>query len=282
MRARRGTRGFTLMELLLAVFIFGFIALTVYGVLSRAIYARTVAEERAELYAMGRETLLKIADDLEGALLPLSGDRIYFKGTSEPPTVEFVSMNRGGYGEGRVRPGQVLLVYGLGDPDPRGYRPLIRGETDFKRMLDEVDGVTYAEDDTRFDLDESNDVEAPPELYLPLLECPPGAEESGIAGACARVVAMRFRFYDDALGDWREYWDSFEPDSEFENRIPDAVEIALILLDEKGAEHDFHTVVDLPLARANPTPGEQENLDDVDDGGDGGDDGDDGDDEGDE
>lgn len=265
--ARRGgaARGFTLMELLLAVFIFGFIALTVYGVLSRAIYARTVAEERAELYALGRETLLKIADDVEGALLPLYGDRIYFKGTAQPPSLEFVATNRGGYGEGRVRPGLVILIYQLNDPDPRGYRTLIRGEVDLQSELEKIDEVTYGDDDTRFDLNDSNDVQAPTELFLPLLDCPPGAEESGIAGACARVVGMRFRFYDDAVGDWREYWDSFEIDSLFENRIPDAVEIVLVLLDEKGGEHEFFTVVDLPLARANPTPGAEEDLDDPDD-----------------
>ncbi len=261
---RRNADGFTLMELLLAVFIFGFISLTVYGVLSRAINARIVGEERSELYAMGRETLLKMADDLEGALLPLSGDRIYFQGDVQ--TVRFIAMNRGGYGQGRVRPGQVLIEYSLSDPDDRGYSSLIRGETDFKNLLNEADGVTYEDDDTRFDLDDTNDVEAPTELFLPLLECPPGAEQAGLPGSCARLTAMRFRFYDDAEGDWRELWDSFEEGGAMENRIPDAVELALLLLDERGGEHEFYTVVDLPLARANPTPGEvEEDEDDVDD-----------------
>jgi hypothetical protein len=253
------------MELLLAVFIFGFIALTVYGVLSRAIHARIVGEERAELYAIARETLLKMVDDLEGALLPLSGDRIYFRG--EAQAVQFVAMNRGGYGQGRVRPGQVLIEYSMSDIDKRGFGTLVRGETDFKFLLDQADGVTYNDDDSRFDLDDSNDVEAPTELYLPLLECPPGAEQSGIPGSCIRLAALRFRFYDDAFGDWRDYWDSFEEQGATENRLPDAVEIAMLLLDENGGEHDFYTVVDLPLARANPTPGEEEFGDDDDDDG---------------
>jgi len=63
----------------LAVAIFGFVAASVYGVLARTISARDTAEERAEMYAMGRETVLRIADDLEGALLPRSGDRIHFE-----------------------------------------------------------------------------------------------------------------------------------------------------------------------------------------------------------
>jgi prepilin-type N-terminal cleavage/methylation domain-containing protein len=250
-----GRRGFTLMELLLAVVIFGFIVLTVYGVLSRSIHARTVGEERAELYSLGRETVLKIADDLEGALLPLSGDRIHFTGTAQPPSVVFIRMNRGGYGQGRVRPGLVLVEYNLVPPDARGYSVLVRSEYDFNHLRALAGGPTYQDDDTRFDLDEENDIEAPTEQMLALLECPPGAEASGIPGSCARVAAMRFRFYDDALGDWREYWDSFEVESALSHRIPAAVEIVLVMLDEERREHEFYTVVDLPMARANPTPG---------------------------
>jgi len=269
--ARRGGGGFTLMELLLAVVIFGFIVLTVYGVLSRSIRARTVGEERAELYSLGRETVLKIADDLEGSLLPLSGDRIHFIGSAQPPSVVFIRMNRGGYGQGRVRPGQVLVEYSLTPPDARGFSVLVRGERDFRHLLAERDGITNQEDDTRFDLDAENDIQAPTEQFIALLECPPGAEASGIAGSCARVAGMQFRFYDDALGDWREYWDSFEEDTVTSNRIPDAVEIVLVMLDEEFREHEFYTVVDLPLARANPTPGtEDDGTGDPEDG-DGGD-----------
>src|SRR5690606_30387551 len=155
-RGRRiGRRGFTLMELMLAVVIFGFITLTVYGVLSRSIHARTVGEERAELYSLGRETVLRIADDLEGALLPLSGDRIHFIGSAQPPSVVFIRMYHGGYGRGRVRPGQVLVEYSLTSPDARGYSVLVRGEMDFKHLLNEQDGVTFQEEDSRFDLDPS-------------------------------------------------------------------------------------------------------------------------------
>ncbi len=258
---RGGRRGFTLMELLLAVVIFGFIVLTVYGVLSRSIHARTVGEERAELYSLGRETVFKIADDLEGALLPLSGDRIHFIGSALPPSVVFIRMNRGGYGQGRMRPGQVQVEYSVTPPDARGFSVLVRGERDFKRLLEESDGVTYQEDETQFDLDPTTDIEAPAEQFIALLECPPGAEASGIAGSCARVVALRFRFFDDAFGEWRMEWDSFEEQGVAMDRIPAAVEIVLVLLDELLREHEFYTVVDLPLARANPTPGEGEEED---------------------
>ncbi len=268
MRRRRGfgQRGFTLIELILATVIFGFIALTVYGVLSRAIQTRLIGEERAALYSMGREVLLKIASDVEGALLPLSGDRIFFEGNSDPPRLSFIAMNRGGYAGNRVRPGQVLVEYWLADGEGGGYRPLLRGETDYKRYLaEEVDNVEYGPTESRFDLDDSNDIEYPMSNNVVLLDCPPGAELSEIPGACARLVGMSFRFYDDASGEWRQAWDSFEENSFIENRIPDAVEVALLLHDERGFEHEFHTVVDLPLARANPTPGQDEEDEDEED-----------------
>ncbi len=255
-------RGFTLIEIMMAVFIFGFIAVTVYGVLSRAIYARSVGEERAELYAQGRESVLRIVNDVEGALLPLSGDRIYFAGDAQ--RVEFVAINRGGHGLNRVRPGQVVVEYSLSDPDGRGYPQLIRGERDFQHMLDEADGVQRNNEESKFDLDDSNDIDAnaPTEVFLPVLECAPGSEDSGIPGSCTRIAGMQFKFYDDAAGEWRTAWDSFEEGSGMADRIPDAVEILLVLIDEKGFEHDFYTVADLPLARANPTPGEEEDVDD--------------------
>ncbi len=247
-------RGFTLMEVMLAVFIFSFISLTVYGVLTRAIEARQVGEERAELYAQGREVLLKIASDIEGALLPESGDRIFFEG--EASRVAFIAMNRGGYGLNRVRPGLVLIEYILDNPGPQGFTPLIRVEQDFQHMLDEADGIERDVEESDFDLDESNDVQAPVIQEQVFLQCPPGAELSNLPGACARVGGLQFRFYDDAVGEWSDFWDSFEAESMSAERIPDAVEIVLVMLDEDGGEHEFYTVVDLPLSRASTkTPG---------------------------
>ena len=54
--------GFTLIEVLLAVFIASLILVGVYGVLSRTLTSKKKAEEHAELYAQGRETVLRMAD----------------------------------------------------------------------------------------------------------------------------------------------------------------------------------------------------------------------------
>ncbi len=244
---RRG--GFTLLELLLAIAILGLLMATVYGSLSRVESSKLLAESRSELYSAGRQAVLKIAADLEAALPPPSGDRVYFRGTSgagTSPDVQFVMMNRGGYGQQRVRPGRVLIVYSLSPlAKRRNEYGLLREEYLYKAMLDKADGLT-ADDDP---VDEN----APPtEQAALLLDCPDMPDDLNLPGACQPVVELGFRFYDDVVRDWRDEWDSTAEATL--GRLPAAVEIHLALADEDGGSHEFGTIVDLPLARGQPTP----------------------------
>lgn len=256
-RGRNGAAGFTLLELLLAVALFAILASIVYGVLVKTLEAKEIAEERAEMFALGRETVLRMADEIEGALLPRSGDRIYFQAPTSHSLLEFIRMNRGGYGIGRVRAGQVLIAYSLGPPDPvTKFPPLVREEYHYRTLLEESDGVSFKNnDDSEFDLkeDEPED-DAPAQMRANLLDCLPESLEMNLPGSCARISGLRFRYYDDSIEDFRETWDSFEEGGPTEDRLPAAVEITLGLLDERGFEHLFTTIVDIPLARANPKP----------------------------
>jgi len=258
--ATRGAAGFTLLELLLAVSLFAILASIVYGVLVKTLEAKEVAEQRAELYSIGRETLLRMGDEIEGALLPRSGDRIYFQGPTSHSLLEFIRMNRGGYGIGRVRAGQVLVAYSIGAKDPAtGFPPLVREEYHYRTLLDETDGVSFKEPESQFDLeDEEPEDSAPAQMRVNLLECPALSLELNLPGSCVRVSGIQFRYYDDAIEDWRDSWDTFEEDGPTQDRLPAAVEIVLGILDERGTEHLFSTIVDVPMARANPDP---ENLD---------------------
>jgi hypothetical protein len=234
---------------MLAVVILGLILATVYGALSRTMSSKDVAEERAELFSSGRQAVLKMASDIEGALPPRSGDRIYFRGggSGQAPTVEFVAMNRGGWGMNRVRPGRVLIVYSL-DPlaGQAGAFALLREEHLFAALLAEADGLqlpTPAEDEDS----------APTAQASYLLDCPNVPDELDLPGSCMRVTGLRFRYYDELVRDWRDEWDSTS--DAMLDRLPAAVEIALLVADKDGTERDFSTIVDLPLARGQPTPG---------------------------
>lgn len=247
----RRPSGFTLLEVLLAVTILGIIMMTVYGALSRTLSSKLVGEERSEMYSNGRDAVLQIANDVEGATRPGVGDRIYFRGqggSGQVPSLEFVGMNRGGYGQEQVRAGRVLIVYTL-DPisGQRGLFALRREEHLFAALLAEADGV----DSSTEEQDEGPSVPTAVATYV--LDCPQIPDEIPLPGNCARVVGLSFRYFDEASGQWTDEWDSTQ--SDMQDRIPSAVEIALLLADERGVEHDFSTIVDLPLARGQPTPG---------------------------
>jgi prepilin-type N-terminal cleavage/methylation domain-containing protein len=249
-------RGFTLLELLLAIVILSLITATVYGSLSRTESSKRIAESRAELYSAGRQAVLKMASDIEAALPPPSGDRIYFRGThglGVAPEIHFVAMNRGGFGVNRVRPGRVLVVYGLMPlPTRRGQYALLREEYLYKAMLDKADGIDTEE--SSFGLEQDEEDTAPTEQASFLLECPDIEDDLDLPGSCLPVTALTFRYYDETVGDWREEWDSTVDNGATFGRLPSAVEITLEMADENGAPHPFYTVVDLPLARGQPTP----------------------------
>jgi len=248
-----GQRGFTLLELMLAIVILGLLLATVYGALSRTTTTKEIAEERAELYSNGRQALLRMGGDIEGALAPPSGDRIYFRGSSgSPPSIEFVAVNRGGYGVNRVRPGRVLIAYSL-DPlqGQQGAFALRREEYLYAAMLAEADGIQLPPP-------EEGEEEAPTAQATYLLDCPNVPDELNLPGSCMRVTGLSFRYYDEIVRDWRDEWDSTQ--DAMLGRLPAAVEITMRVVDKDGAEEDFGTIVDLPLSRGQPTmiPGQNQ------------------------
>ena len=110
-------------------------------------------------------------------------------------------------------------------------------------VTNSTDGVPPPED--------GEDV-APTAQATYLLDCPSTDDELNLPGSCMRVTALNFRYYDEVARDWRDEWDSTQ--DVVNGRLPAAVEIALRIADKDGAEQDFGTIVDLPLARGQPTP----------------------------
>jgi hypothetical protein len=240
---------------MLAVLIVGLILTTVYGALSRTLFSKEVAEERAELYSNGRQALLRMAGEIEASLHPDRG--FYFRGDggggTRPPELVFVTTNRGGYGTNRVRPGKVLLVYSLTPlPRFRNTFALQRDEFSWQKLLqDSMPGGDDTDADLELGLDEEEENAAPTEQATLLLDCPDQAGEIELPGTCTPVTALQFRFFDDTVGDFRDEWNSDEDPTY--HRLPAAVEIILRVADRNGAEEEFATIVDLPLARGQPT-----------------------------
>jgi general secretion pathway protein J len=241
-----GRRGFTLLEILVATAILGIILMTIYGVLSRALYAKNHSEERADLYASGREAVLKIADELEGALPPTAGVNIAFvgiPGTESVPTdaVQFAVVVRRQFSASQNRGGRAMVSYSL-DPvkDTRNLYALRRQE----QLLTEAAPA------------DPNDPGNGSSNTDPTTgEAIPPAPTTLAAYVLDQVAGLRFRYLDPMSGEWIDHWDTTEPPPPPPQQpigLPGAVEITLFLADDSGGVHDFGTIVDLPLMTLPP------------------------------
>lgn len=231
-------RGFTLIEIMIATTILGIIMVTVYGVLSRALFAKNHSEERADLYASGREAVLKMADELEGALPPTAGRNIGFigiAGSGRVPSdaVQFDVVVRRLYGASETRGGRALVSYSL-DPLPntpnlfvlRRQEQLLNGAGTEDLSSDSFDGA------------------------------PAPTPAAFAAYILDQVAGLRFRYLNPQTGEWVNTWDTTvqPPTGQLPIGLPGAVEVTLFLADNQGGVHDFSTIVDLPLFIPPPTP----------------------------
>jgi general secretion pathway protein J len=236
----RAQRGFTLLEIMVATAILGIVLVTVYGVLSRALYAKNHAEERADLYAAGREIVLKMADELEGALPPTAGRNIGFigvAGNERAPTdaVQFDVVIRRVFSASQGRGGRALVSYSL---DPLKDTPNLYALRRQEQLLTDpaLEGDTAAEEGAEQE-------PAEPTAYAAYL--------------IDQVAGLRFRYLDPQTGEWLDSWDTTAVTNgqQAPPGLPGAIEITLFLADNQGGVHDFGTIVDLPLANLVPTPG---------------------------
>ena len=238
-----GRRGFTLLEIMIATTILSIIMITVYGVVGRALYAKNHSEERADLYASGREAVLKIADELEGALPPTAGRNIGFigiPGTDRVPTdaVQFDIVVRRLYGASETRGGRALVSYSL---DPIENTPNLFALRRQEQLLTEAVPADLGTDNP-----DNVDAEAP------------AAPTTMAVYLLDQVAGLRLRYLDPFTGEWVDSWDTTEQPQPGEppRGLPGAVEVTVFLTDNEGGVHDFGTIVDLPLSNLMPpTPG---------------------------
>ena len=234
-------RGFTLLEIMVATTILAIIMVTVYGALARALYAKNHSEERADLYASGREAVLKVADELEGALPPTAGRNIGFigvAGTDRVPTdaVQFDVVVRRLYGTAETPGGRALVSYSL---DPLKDKPSLFALRRQEQLLAAASPENADQENA------GNPDAAPP------------APVAFASYVLDQVAGLRFRYLDPMTGEWVDSWDTTAPPRPGQPPIglPGAVEVTLFLADNQGGVHDFGTIVDLPLSNlAPPTP----------------------------
>ena len=226
-------RGFTLLEVLVAMTILGILLITVYGSVSRTIKSKEHAESTARMASTGREAVLRMGDEIETSLSPVRVATAVFQGVGAGSgqfldQARFAISSRPPFGPIGGTGGRVLVTYYLAEQEgaPQTYL-LVRSE----KPLPKPGAGAVAADGTE---------EEGQEVRTLVVD---------------NVAGLLLRYLDGISGQWTDNWDSTQPGAT-ERQLPIAVEVALYLYDDAGAVHDYSTIVDLPLAtRPTPTPG---------------------------
>ena len=217
-------RGFTLMEILIAIFIFAVVLTTIFTSYTGTFRIIAETESQADIYAMARIVLARIQEDLES---------IHFKEvkTSEPE-------------ESSPRPAMFLgednEIKGR-DADSLSF--LSRAHLIFNEN-DENPGIARI----RYYVGEKEEGDA---LVLYRSDTPELEElpEEGTEGLilCDSLFSVNITYY-DAEDEPHEDWDS--SGGEFKNQLPKMVSILLEFVNDESHErpHKFMTSVALPMA----------------------------------
>lgn len=210
-------KGFTLIEILIAVFILGIVLTTVYASYTGTFRTIRATETDAELYGMARTVLERMTRDLE-ATAPWKGAftftaRPYNLGDREFTRLIFRSTAHIAFGEQGEPAGIAVIEYGVEEGT-------------------EKEGYALSRSDS--------------------LHRDPGKEEAPTGGflMCDRVETLTYRFFDSA-GKEYDTWDNGQDEAQ-KKKAPAMVEIRLGLVNENDREHPFPfmTRVRLPLSQA--------------------------------
>ena len=218
--------GFTLVEILVAIVVFGIVISTIFASYTGTFKIIDETERQADIYEMSRIALGRICEDLESAYINSGGEgpeigdeireRMRFVGEEREiegagsDSLRFLSSAHIAFGEEDVDCGIAEIVYYVAEGQ-------------------EGDGLALYRSDT-------------PEFK----ESP--QEGSGGLILCSGLYSIDFRFY-DIKGEVYESWDSRSDESK--DKLPARVTVELLFLNSTNPDspYRFMSGVSLPLAR---------------------------------
>ncbi len=213
--------GFTLLEIIVALFIFAVIVSVIYPAYTGTYRNIDIAESQAEIYEMARTTLIRIVEDLESTYIPkeingsqdnenrdsFTGQTDYIEGR-RADRIRFFSKSHIDIGESVIEGGDAKIA----------YYPLLK----------EDESISLYRSDT------------PGNLEWP-------EENTNGWIICEGLYSISFT-YRDKDGDTHDEWD--ESVSGSTNRLPSIINIRLEFINKDDPETPltFSTAVALPLA----------------------------------
>ena len=207
---RAGTAGFTMVEVMIAFAILGFITTILWGSFSQTATIKKRTEAVQDRAHAARVALMRLSREIEMAFLSdsenpaIAEKRTMFISTAGRDVDE---LRFSWFGRQRLRGDladsdtSVVMYYAQQDPENRSVINLMRRET---RRLEAVDPRTV-----------------PGESYI----------------LCPGISSLKFVFYDFKKKEWREEWSTAGVDGL--QYLPTHVRIILIIYDERGVPQTF-------------------------------------------
>jgi general secretion pathway protein J len=204
---RRSQAGFTLLEVLLAITIMGFISAILFGSFTRTARVKQRTEAAQDRLHAARVAMMRMTREIEMAFLSnkenigLQEKRTMFIGT---PHSDLDELRFSWFGHQRLRADAseadtaVVSYYSEPDPNERSMMNLMRRET---RRIEQKDPRTIAG-----------------EAYI----------------LCPGITRIKFQYYDYNAKDWKQEWNTMGADGV--QYLPTHVRVTLGLLDENGRE----------------------------------------------
>jgi prepilin-type N-terminal cleavage/methylation domain-containing protein len=208
--SRRSARGFTLLEVMLALAILAFITMLLWGTFRQISTVKARAEAIQDRTHAARVALMRMSREIEMAFLSdsenpsLQERRTMFVGLAHPDVDE---LHFSWFGRQRLRADapetdtSVVMYYAERDPDDRTVTNLMRRET---RRLEVRDPH-----------------EIPGEAYV----------------LCPGVARVKFAYFDYKKKEWKEEWNTLGADGL--QYLPTHIRITLVIYDERGQEQVF-------------------------------------------
>jgi prepilin-type N-terminal cleavage/methylation domain-containing protein len=243
--------GFTLIEIVVAIAVFGVLATTAYGVFARVLDAKQTVEARADEAALARTTLGRIVRDIRAVTLrstarattPAPG-----LGTSAPIVPSAASSTSAAGAASTATPGFVSIDHTEAQVpfDEIAFTAIVRRPLSLAATASDMAVVHYflrPEERRlgRFILYRES-VSMLSGETIDLAKPNPDWTAAIVGG----VAGLRFRFFDGA--EWIEEWSSIAGAKA--GRVPLAVEMILALEGSDGVVETYRTAVDLPSAQA--------------------------------
>jgi general secretion pathway protein J len=213
-------KGFTLIEILIAIFILAIVLSTIYAAYTGTFRIIKASEYDSDIYTMARSTMERMIRDI-GAISAYKGQiefisKRYLLGEQEFPTLSFTSTGHIEFGNEGIPSGIATISY-------------------YVEENSEKKGYTLLRDDTLISTSDNQ------------------ATAKGGFILCERLHSLTYKFYDTAGKEYNT-WDSTSVSKVQKNGGPSMVSIHLNLVnpDDQERPYKFMTKVFLPINKSGP------------------------------